>query len=321
MASPLMSVSTSTPPKMPRLLRSPGAAPQPIQVGTIALQAVAIAMFSFVVTVMLRPILSSLSLVAGVAIFIILINKLVRRTQSEIESFPKRLRSYERSQEIYLKEKELYEKQQELYESELKHSAKQKSSEQEAQEYSESVKKQEEIRRDRLRQVLRQAVSPDCTNNPKRGRAEAEFETYLRQYFPGFICTGPAFQIPDYEYPYTPDFIYVDPELNLWIDIEIDEPYAYDTKKPIHYIDSRDEDRNDFFIQRGWVVIRFSEEQVVRYPDRCCKTIARAIADILGDDSILNSFNYVSDLKPATRWTSEQGLEMAHNNYRDSYLK
>ena len=59
-----------------------------------------------------------------------------------------------------------------------------------------------------------------------------------RQYFPGKIHTKLTLKIPNFDHPYTPDFAYIDERLNLYIDIEIDEPYVYRTGKPTHYLTS-----------------------------------------------------------------------------------
>ncbi len=53
------------------------------------------------------------------------------------------------------------------------------------------------------------------------------------------------------------------------IDIEIDEPYEYKTKKEIHYIGCGDEDRNKYFISNNWFVIRFTENQIKNHLAEC----------------------------------------------------
>ena len=119
---------------------------------------------------------------------------------------------------------------------------------------------------------------------------------------------------------YTPDFAYIDERLNLHIDIEIDEPYVYHSGKPTHYLYAgKDRKRNDFFNDRGWIVIRFSEEQVARYPHSCCKTIARQIAEITRETSILNRFDNISDLQQQRQWTEAEAREMAERRIRDRY--
>ena len=129
-------------------------------------------------------------------------------------------------------------------------------------------------------------------------------------------------QNPNYSqgFHYTPDFAYIDPDANLHIDIEIDEPYEYKSRKPLHCI-GQDEKRNRFFTNGFWVVIRFSEEQVIRYPERCCKKVAEIIADVTSDESILRKFANVSPLTFTPRWTVEGAKQMASKNYRQTYLK
>lgn len=155
----------------------------------------------------------------------------------------------------------------------------------------------------------------------KRGQSESKFESYLRQYFRGKINTGLTVQ-PDYdkEFPYIPDFAYIDLDSNLHIDIEIDEPYRLDNKQPIHYLGlEKEEVRDRLFINSLWIVIRFSEEQIIKYPQSCCKTIAEVISNITGDNSILEPFINTSILEYDPRWTYEEALKMAENNYRETY--
>jgi hypothetical protein len=153
------------------------------------------------------------------------------------------------------------------------------------------------------------------------------FRPYINCYFPGKIDTNCELNIPNFDYPYNPDFAYIDREINLFIDIEIDEPYTYDNYgkiKPIHYFGrSKDENRNDFFNNnRGWIVIRFSEEQAVRYPDSCCKFIAQQIAEITRNSAITSQFAQTLDLQPQQQWTKKEAIEMGKRKERnDYYLK
>jgi hypothetical protein len=126
--------------------------------------------------------------------------------------------------------------------------------------------------------------------------------------------------IPNFDYPYNPDFAYIDKEINLFIDIEIDEPYISNNRKPIHYVGYfKDKIRNDFFNNRGWIVIRFSEEQVVRYPHSCCKFIAQQIAEITRNSAITSQFAQTPDLQPQQQWTKKDAIEMATREERDDY--
>jgi very-short-patch-repair endonuclease len=116
------------------------------------------------------------------------------------------------------------------------------------------------------------------TNPPRRlrrtvarGRSEEQFYYHLVKHF-GKTFIRKSMQLGDFEKPYAPDFCFIDPNTGLHIDIEIDEPYIANTQQAIHY-KGADSNRNDFFVQNGWLVVRFAEEQIVKYPEACCAQI------------------------------------------------
>jgi hypothetical protein len=145
------------------------------------------------------------------------------------------------------------------------------------------------------------------------------FAQVLERYFPGQVQPSAYLPIPDFPHPYTTDCtLEVD---GLHIDIEIDEPYVWKTKEPHHCVDDfRDERRDQFFMERGWVVIRFSEKQVVTQPDACCGVIARTIA-ILRGPPLPDWARWVGALQEDPRWTIEQARIYAQQDYRRSYIR
>jgi hypothetical protein len=180
----------------------------------------------------------------------------------------------------------------------------------------------EEYRRQEVRRALNQTIPHNTKcKGARKGKSEPKFEQHLNHYFPRQIYTHLALIIPNFKCPYTADFTYIDKEIKLFIDIEIDEPYIYNTREPIHYIGYwKDQIRNDFFNNKGWIVIRFSEEQVVRYPDSCCKFIAQQIAEITRNSAITSQFAQTPDLQPQQQWTEKEAIEMAYRKERDDYL-
>jgi hypothetical protein len=198
------------------------------------------------------------------------------------------------------------------------------------QEYIQQVKKARtpdkvaKYRKEKIQRLLLETQRTDTTSDARKGRSEPSFQEYLKRYFPNKIETQKGFNIPNYQYPYTPDFIYVDSSLNLYIDIEIDEPYFLNKSgqfEPYHYLYSKkDKDRNQFFLEKNWIVIRFAEEQVVHQPESCCRVIAETIAELLKDDSILYRFDNISPLNPIEIWTEAEASKMADSQYRDQYL-
>lgn len=178
------------------------------------------------------------------------------------------------------------------------------------------------FRQQSILRILNKTVPNDGNNSTaRRGYSESLFEPYLNQYFPGKIHTGLTLTIPGFKYPYTADFTYVDLDSNLYIDIEIDEPYSYKSGKPTHYQGSwRDDNRNNFFLYRQWIIIRFAEEQVVTMPSSCCKELAATISKITFVP-IPSYFSDVPDLPPVNHWTLSEAELMAAENSRDKLLR
>lgn len=138
---------------------------------------------------------------------------------------------------------------------------------------------------------------------------------YLNKFFRDLIHRNYCFQ------EYYPDFIYVDEEAGLYIDIECDEPYVYQNAEPTHYRELNSEkQRNLAFINSGWFVIRFAEEQIVCYPESCCKYIAEVIANLTENYSLFEQFNHISELPTINHWTKLEAKSLAKIKHRDSYL-
>jgi very-short-patch-repair endonuclease len=162
-------------------------------------------------------------------------------------------------------------------------------------------------------------LQPDGKSDAPAGVSEKTFYQITKHVFPN-IVQGVAFHNPKFSHPYSADFLIVHTS-GLSIDIEIDEPYVGNTKEPHHCIDQgKDKIRNQFFTNNNWMVIRFSEKQVVKYPYRCCKVIAQVIAKVSGDFTFLSQLNNVPSLPPEPMWTIKQAKKWAKDNYRKTYL-
>jgi hypothetical protein len=122
-----------------------------------------------------------------------------------------------------------------------------------------------------------------------------------------------------------PDAVYIDMDIGLHIAIESDEPYSLKQTnygEPIHYIGYLDDERREevYVNKYKWILVRFAEEQVIRYADSCCKKIAQLLAEILSDPSYLTPFAEVSDLPLIQRWTQAKAQEMVTIKHRDTYF-
>ena len=157
-------------------------------------------------------------------------------------------------------------------------------------------------------------TTPDDEQHIRKGRHEAMFHKYLVECFGSAIQTNKKLDVLHgykYNISYYPDFIYHD-ETGLYLAIEVDEPYDEKNSKPMHCVGT-DDDRNNFFIENKWAVIRFSQEQVIKYPELCCKEIALAVYGI-------NRMNYpvkdyVATLPRQKKWTEYEAKALASKIY------
>ncbi len=166
-------------------------------------------------------------------------------------------------------------------------------------------------------------------NSANKGLSEAYFLSYLTKWFayPWRILEHCQFE-DNNEYTPTADFILINDELKLAIDLEIDEPYTLKESLPIHLVeDKKYIYRDRFFLSLGYIVIRFAEYQIVKYPDYCCWHIARVLNQFLDQDikiSVPNSTN-ITPLKPeewkVKTWTQRESQIMALHQIRDIYLQ
>jgi len=148
---------------------------------------------------------------------------------------------------------------------------------------------------------------------PQQGRSENILFAKLMQVIPNSIHIDTRIA------GYYPDLM-VSTSNGIYIDIEIDEPYEIETKKEIHYLGSDDEDRNKRITNRGWVVLRFSEKQIITNCDTCVEIIKDLKKFIEQCDvSILDDIGNNCKLLQEKRWTKEEARLMALRNYRRTY--
>lgn len=126
--------------------------------------------------------------------------------------------------------------------------------------------------------------------------------------------------IPNYNKPYEPDIVLFDKKLNLYIDIEIDEPYDGYYRYPTHCINpaeqiKQDDIRDLFFTESGWVVIRFTEKQVHCQANECIDYIQNVL------NSIYNrNFTTYVKCEVEKQWDYNQCIQWQKIYYREKYL-
>lgn len=168
----------------------------------------------------------------------------------------------------------------------------------------------------RLEQCLKgKVMQPTKSSSAQRGVSEEKFYHVLRQYFP--VEFGGEFPIPNSKYAYSADLQIVY-KCGLAVDIEIDEPYEGRSLEPHHCIDQgKDLQRNKFFISGNWIVIRFAEIQVVKYPYECAVVVDHVLSKALGGKPRLKP---TERLPVVNVWTIKEAKKMAKSGFRQTYL-
>jgi hypothetical protein len=67
------------------------------------------------------------------------------------------------------------------------------------------------------------------------------------------------------------------------------------------------------------IVIRFAEEQVIKFPEYCCDYIAKIIYDLTEKSNWIS--NNKSELPEVKIHTYEESLNLIQQNYRESYIQ
>ncbi len=175
---------------------------------------------------------------------------------------------------------------------------------------------------------------PNCVIKfPRKGRTgrkgfkEEVFKEYIEKHFKNNyqVFDDRFILIKNSTRPYEPDFSLINEKngVNIFVDIEIDEPYEgtndIENRKPTHY-KYTDTNRNLAFINRGWIVIRFAEIQVHHQPDACCQFVAHILKSINSNYAIPESLQSINKIQPLLQWTEEEAKQWSLVKYRESYL-
>jgi hypothetical protein len=155
----------------------------------------------------------------------------------------------------------------------------------------------------------------------QKGYKENDFFNLLKENIIDIEMTNNVhLLIPNFNKPYEPDIVLFDKNLNLYIDIEIDEPYDGYYRFPTHYINPEDDVKKDdvrdlFFTESGWIVIRFTEKQVHCQAYDCIDYII----DLL--NSLYNrKFINETTCQIENQWDYNQCIQWQKIYYREKYL-
>lgn len=155
----------------------------------------------------------------------------------------------------------------------------------------------------------------------QKGYKEDDFYYEIKNRIKGIeVSNNLHMVIPHHNKPYEPDIVLLDKNLNLYIDVEIDEPYDGYFRYPTHCLDSEEQTKKDdirdlFFTESGWVVIRFTEKQVHCQPIECIELLINVI------NSVRNlPFSKEINCIAEPQWDYNQCIQWQKIYYREKYL-
>lgn len=159
-------------------------------------------------------------------------------------------------------------------------------------------------------------------NDRLRGVTEQGFEAILSFYFSNhFEVRGDVkLNTSANTRPYQPDIALIDhSNRNIRIDIEIDEPYSGKSRIPTH-CKGDDLFRDQYFVDRGWIVVRFTEHQVRTQQENCLFLIASLLHSIDDTYEIPKQLLGFGFPEAEEFWDTLKAKKWMLNNYREDYL-
>ena len=156
-----------------------------------------------------------------------------------------------------------------------------------------------------------------------RGYTEENFEHMLRTSFKNStnykVFGDVSILISERSHPYEPDIAIVETSdsYGVRIDVEIDEAYGGYDKTPIHYVGCGDEFRDRNLANLGWLVVRFSEKQIIQEPENCIYYLQQLICLIDSNFAITCSG---TNPTPDKCWTEVEARIMAIQRFRENLL-
>jgi hypothetical protein len=152
-------------------------------------------------------------------------------------------------------------------------------------------------RRQRVAEFLARTITPELAADEQLS-LPTDFIATLSRWFPNKIYPGIGSGL-----------MLIDEMSRLHISISIDTiPQSVAGVAAGSFLE---DDQN---LRQGWIVVRFSDEQILNYPDSCCKTLAEIGAELLQNPDWLHPFADVYDLWQVPVCDNAPGVE----NNRDA---
>ena len=160
-------------------------------------------------------------------------------------------------------------------------------------------------------------VMPSKGKNCKKGPGEQWLALWIMRHRLKGFYDNLTLRVGGYRYE--PDLAYIDEQRGIFIDIENDEPYTLGKRIPTHYL-GKDDQRNNDVTAAGWIVLRFSEKQLIDTPARVVRTIMDVVRSIAPDIEMPPVLQNAQPVNTDPRWDYDTARRHAKSRYRDSYM-
>ena len=160
-------------------------------------------------------------------------------------------------------------------------------------------------------------VMPNKGKNCKKGPGEQWLALWIMRHRLKGFYDNLTLRVGGHRYE--PDLAYIDEQRGIFIDIENDEPYTLGKRIPTHYL-GKDDQRNSDITAAGWIVLRFSEKQLIDTPARVVRTIMDVVRSIAPDIEMPPVLQNAQPVDTDPRWDYDTARRHAKSRYRDSYM-
>ena len=221
----------------------------------------------------------------GIMLLIVGTVALVLRIRYQFLTYKKRYQSHQNTLQSYFKKLEAYSREEVSYEQKLAiaHSPERvlKFRHQQFQKFFAKIT------------PIKNAIALTKSNSPDPDQSAIyDFGITLQQHLSGTLYQNVKLHIPSLNQDWIPALTYIDPALNVHIAIEImgtSENAANLMQKDLC-------DR--FLVDSGWIIIKFSQKQILQSSAACCKEFAKLLDRLSLDLSVLSNFESIPDLSP-----------------------
>ncbi|MCA6504182.1 MAG: hypothetical protein ACK5VA_22475 [Pseudanabaena sp.] len=221
----------------------------------------------------------------GIMLLIVGTVALVLRIRYQFLTYKKRYQSYQNTLQNYFKKLETYSREEVGHEQKLA--------------IAHSPERILEFRHQQFkkffakRPAIENAIAVTQSNPPDHNKSAIyDFGITLQQHLSGTIYQGVKLYIPSVNQDWLPTLTYIDPVLNVHIAIEI----IGDSESAANLMQKDLSDR--FLVDSGWIMIKFSQKQILHSSAQCCKEFAKLLDRLSLDPSVLPNFESIPDLAP-----------------------